>query len=510
MVFSSHLFLFYFLPAALLLYYATSGYGRLLALTTVSLLFYGWASPWFIPVVVWTALLDFACGSLIAGGWRGQPLTPTGGDGAAHTAHLARRRRWPLVLSVVANLGMLAFFKYTMFAEENIARILRSFGHQGIDLLVIVLPVGISFYTFESISYVLDIYRGKARPASWWGYQRAGRSPSERMPWRERLGIEARAWLAYLCYLTQFPHLVAGPIIRYPDLERQLHQRTHTLAQFARGVAFFSIGLAKKVLLADPMGECADSAFAAAALPWHGAWFGAIAFAFQIYFDFSGYSDMAVGLGLMMGFRYPRNFRAPYLAESLTDFWRRWHISLSTWLRDYLYLPLGGNRRGRARTYANLLLVMLIGGFWHGAAWTFLAWGGIHGLMLAGERVLGKASLYRPWPRPLRIAITFLIVCLAWVLFRSPTLGAAGGYLASMAGLGSPRPEALFAQYALYDPYRVLVFAACALVVWGGIQAWEFTRVITPLRAAACALLLASAIVAMWSQAENPFLYFRF
>jgi alginate O-acetyltransferase complex protein AlgI len=510
MVFSSHLFLFYFLPAALLLYYASSGYGRLLALTLVSLLFYGWANPWFIPVVVWTALLDYCCGGLIAGGWRNQPLPAAGGDGAAPAALAPRRRRWPLALSVAANLGMLAFFKYTMFAEENLARILHGFGHEGRDLLVIVLPIGISFYTFESISYVLDIYRGNARPASFWVYERYGRAPADRMPWLARLGIEARAFLSYLCYLTQFPHLVAGPIIRYRDIERQLHQRTHTLELFARGVAFFSIGLAKKVLLANPMGEIADAAFAAAGLPWQDAWFGAIAYAFQIYCDFSGYSDMAIGLGLMMGFRYPRNFRAPYLAESITEFWRRWHISLSTWLRDYLYLPLGGNRRGRLRTYANLLLVMLIGGFWHGAAWTFLAWGAIHGVMLATERTLGKTSLYSPLPKPMRIAVTFLIVCLAWVFFRSPTLGGAGDYLLAMSGLGSPRPEAWLVESELYDHYRLLAFAACALVIWGGIQTWEFTRVITPLRAVACALLLATAVGAMWSQAENPFLYFRF
>jgi alginate O-acetyltransferase complex protein AlgI len=493
MVFSSHLFLFYFLPAALLLYYAASGYGRLLALTAMSLLFYAWASPWFVPVVAWTAALDFTCGNLIAGGAPGAP-----------------RRRWPLVLSVAANLGMLAFFKYTMFAEENIARILHAVGHEGRDLLVIVLPVGISFYTFESISYVLDIYRGDARPASHGVYARLGRSVAERMPWRVRLGIEARAFLAYLCYLTQFPHLVAGPIIRYRDIAHQLHQRSHTLEQFARGVAFFSIGLAKKVLLANPMGETADAAFAAAGLPWLDAWFGAIAYAFQIYFDFSGYSDMAIGLGLMLGFRYPRNFRAPYLAESLTEFWRRWHISLSTWLRDYLYLPLGGNRRGRLRTYANLLLVMLIGGFWHGAAWTFLAWGACHGVLLASERALGKASPYARLPKALRIALTFLIVCALWVLFRSPTLSGAGDYLLAMLGLGSPRPEALFAEHELFDRCRLLAFAAGALVVWGGTQTWEFTRSLTPLRAAACALLLATAVIAMWSQAENPFLYFRF
>jgi len=510
MVFSSHLFLFYFLPAALLLYYVTVGYGRLFALTVVSLLFYGWTSPWFIPVVVWTALLDFCCGKLIAGGVLNNPLALAQADGAIHNPPTARRRRWPLVLSVIANLGMLAFFKYTMFAEENFARILHSFGHEGRDFIVIVLPVGISFYTFESISYVFDIYRGNARPASCWVYERYGRSASDRMPWLERLGIEGKAFISYLCYLTQFPHLVAGPIIRYRDIERQLHQRSHTIEQFARGVAFLSIGLAKKVLLANPMGEIADSAFAAGGLQWHDAWFGAIAYAFQIYFDFSGYSDMAVGLGLMMGFRYPRNFRAPYLAESITEFWRRWHISLSTWLRDYLYLPLGGNRLGQRRTYANLLLVMLIGGFWHGAAWTFLAWGAIHGVMLATERITGKTSFYTPFPKPLRISITFLIVCLAWVFFRSPTLGGAGNYLLCMFGLGNPQPEAQFVQLELYDHYRLVIFAGCALVIWGGTQTWEFTRIITPLRAAACALLLVAAIVTMWSQSENHFLYFRF
>jgi alginate O-acetyltransferase complex protein AlgI len=289
-----------------------------------------------------------------------------------------------------------------------------------------------------------------------------------------------------------------------------MRSRTHTYDKFARGIAFFAIGMAKKILLANPLGLVADRAFAAANLHWYDAWYGLTSYAFQIYFDFSGYSDMALGLALMMGFVLIKNFDAPYQADSITDFWRRWHISLSTWLRDYIYIPLGGNRIGPKRTYFNLMVVMLIGGLWHGANWTFVIWGAIHGFMLAFERWQGKNSPYRQLPRPMRVGITFVIVCLAWVFFRAPTLHQATHYLANLFALTPTTFAADIARVPMYDLYHVLVYLAAVLVVWKMPQTWTFTSLLTLRRAAVCMALYALAVLFMWTQSENPFIYFQF
>jgi alginate O-acetyltransferase complex protein AlgI len=334
------------------------------------------------------------------------------------------------------------------------------------------------------MSYAIDVYRGEARPMT--------------------------NLMDFCCFEALFPQLVAGPIVRYADIAEQMRHRTHTAEKFARGVAFLACGMAKKVLVANPMGHVADTAFAAAGLHWYDAWFGVVSYAFQIYFDFSGYSDMAVGLGLMLGFLFIQNFDAPYRAESITDFWRRWHISLSTWLRDYLYIPLGGNRRGTFRTYANLMVVMLLGGLWHGASWTFGIWGAVHGGMLVIERLQGKASAYRSLPRPLRTGITFAIVCIAWVFFRSDTLGAAVDYLSSLFGAGRVTEASELAAGVMYTPYHVVMFLIAVLLVWRAPQSWTFTRNLTLGRAVACLLFFAVSVLLMWTQTENPFLYFQF
>ena len=420
MVFSSHLFLFYFLPAALGLYYAAPRSLRMPVLTVTSYVFYGWTNPWFVLLILWSTLVDFCCGNLIYGHWRLIGPLKVGDDGEP-VASTAQRKIF-LFVSLASNIGMLCFFKYFMFAADNLNRMLALFGRQEMEILVVLLPAGISFYTFESISYNLDIYYGRAKPASVWvlhSFEREGRVA--RGFWT-KLRLELQALNAFACYITQFPHLVAGPIIRYQDLERQLHERSHTLEKFARGIFFFALGMGKKILIANPVGEIADAAFRADTLHWLDAWYGVFAYAFQIYFDFSGYSDMAIGLGLMFGFEFAKNFDSPYKSQSITEFWRRWHISLSTWLRDYLYIPLGGNRKGEIRTYLNLMIVMLLGGFWHGASWNFLVWGAIFGVWLAFERLLGKSSIYANFPRPARVLLTFLIVNLAWVFFRADDL----------------------------------------------------------------------------------------
>jgi alginate O-acetyltransferase complex protein AlgI len=509
MVFSSHIFLFYFLPASLALYHAVPRTLKMPVLTLMSYGFYGWTNPWFAILILWSTLVDFCCGNLIYGHWR--PFGPAPRDGQGEPSVPTAQRKTFLVVSLLSNLGMLCFFKYFMFAADNFNRLRALFGMQQTSILVVLLPAGISFYTFESISYVVDIYLGRAKPASVWvlqAYEKRGRVA--RGFWTKS-GLELRALNAFACYITQFPHLVAGPIIRYQDMEQQLHERTHTVEKFARGIFFFSIGLGKKVLIANPVGELADVAFRADSLPCLDAWYGVFCYAFQIYFDFSGYSDMAIGLGLMFGFEFAKNFDSPYKAQSITEFWRRWHISLSTWLRDYLYIPLGGNRKGEARTYVNLLVVMLLGGFWHGAAWNFLVWGAIFGVWLALERMYGKPSLYANLPAALRVALTFLIVNIAWVFFRADDLPAAVRYLSSLFSLGErPTVNSLLLRAIFYEPGHVAIVCAAAVIAFVGAQAWDLSRNVTPWRASWALGTLACSLVAMAAQSFNPFLYFQF
>jgi alginate O-acetyltransferase complex protein AlgI len=498
-------FLFGFLPLTLLLYYGGPRRLRNITLTIASYVFYAWATPYYAVLIAWSTLVDYVCGNFIYGRWRlVGPITqtPTGEPRAS----LLQRRLF-LTISLVSNLGLLSFFKYFTFAEQNLNAMLNAVGYRGFPLLAVALPVGISFYTFESISYNADIYFGRARPAIVWVQRLSG-------PAREglltKLRLEAKAFIAFACYITQFPHLVAGPIIRYQDLEKQVHLRTHTLEKFGRGVFFFSLGLAKKVLIANPLGDVADAAFDAGALRWHDAWYGLFSYAFQIYFDFSGYSDMAIGLGLMLGFEFNKNFDSPYKAQSLTDFWRCWHISLSTWLRDYLYIPLGGNRRGELRTYANLMGVMLLGGLWHGASWNFVIWGGIHGMWLCVERLQGKVAFYAKTPAFVRIGVTFLVVNLAWVFFRAPDLGASLRYMHALLGLDVTTPSQQLFRPVFYSRFSLVCFAAAAAIAFFGVQTWDLSKNVSGLKAAAALVLLGWAVVAMSTQAFSPFLYFRF
>src|SRR5882672_8115549 len=431
MVFSSQIFLFYFLPAVLLLYYAAPFRARTALIAVSSYVFYGWANPIWAVIMFFGSSVDYVCGLALVRMSR----LPDGADGLPPVIgpEVVRTRGMKAVLavSIVTNMGLLAAFKYTGFVAENLNGLGHLLGarHDLLPVLHIVLPVGISFYTFKAMSYAIDVYRGDARPM--------------------------RRFTDYMCFEAFFPDLVAGPIIRYAAMEEQMRLRQHTWEKFARGVAFFAFGMAKKILIANPMGHVADTAFAAGSLPAADAWFGLVGYAFQIYFDFSGYSDMAVGLALMMGFVLIQNFDSPYQSESLTEFWRRWHISLSTWLRDYLYIPLGGNRKGEGRTYLNLMIVMLLGGLWHGASWNFVIWGGIHGGMLALERRLGKTHPLRRLPPALSVASTFVIVCLSWVFFRAKTLGQALTFFGSLFGLTRVSPASDVVAGALYAPYYV-------------------------------------------------------
>jgi alginate O-acetyltransferase complex protein AlgI len=396
-------------------------------------------------------------------------------------------QRRAILVSIVLNLISLGFFKYFNFGVESWNGLVEGlgFGHAQFDTVIrVVLPLGISFYTFQALSYTIDVYRGEA---------------------------EAMAnFIDFSCFVSMFPHLVAGPILKFSFLADQLKNRRLTSDKFARGVAFFMLGLSKKILLASPCGKIADVAFDAGSIATLDSWFGSIAYAFQIYFDFSGYSDMAIGLGLMLGFVFAKNFDSPYRSESITDFWRRWHISLSTWLREYLYIPLGGNRLGAKRTYLNLIVTMLLGGLWHGASWNFVIWGGMHGSMLAFERSQGRESFYRNLPRALRVAFTFAIVLMAWVFFRASDLHRAVNYLGSMFGIVHALPGAHLLGGILYKPYYLLSFLVAAVVVWFGKQTWDWTQQMTLAKAAVCFGLGWLALAVMATQEYNPFIYFIF
>ena len=480
MVFSSFLFLFYLLPLSLLLYYAVPRRAKQLVLTVLSYVFYGWANPLFLLLLLGSTLIDYVAALIID-----RERTRLAESGSA--AWPSRKARIALIASLGTNLALLGFFKYFNFTLDNYDAFVSWLGLSELRIdaaLRVTLPLGISFYTFEAMSYAIDVYRGDARAI--------------------------RNFIDYSCYVSMFPQLVAGPIVRFSEISDQLLHRTHTATKFARGIAFFSLGLAKKVLLANPCGKIADLAFDAATLSPVEAWYGVTAYAFQIYFDFSAYSDMAIGLGLMFGFVFAKNFDSPYLAQSMTDFWRRWHISLSTWLRDYLYVPLGGNRKGPRRTYVNLFVVMLLGGLWHGAAWNFVIWGGLHGALLAFERMRGKRPTYGRFGPPVRIAATFVLVLITWVFFRAADLPSALRYLGHMAGIVPANAGAGLLTGVVYQPYYLGTFLLAAIVTWSCPQTWDWTRVLTFPKAVAVAALFLIAAVVLTTQAYNPFIYFIF
>jgi len=485
MVFSSHIFLFYFLPLVLVAYYVAPRSVRHLTLCIFSYGFYGWANPAFMILMFASTFIDYCCGLVISRQSRSTWSQPT--ERLDIGGPRSRAQRLALIVSICSNLSLLGFFKYFNFAVANYDALASALGFEGLAFgtaMRITLPLGISFYTFQSMSYSIDVYRGHAT---------AIRNPID-----------------FACYVSMFPQLVAGPIIRFSEVDDQLRRRTHTLEKFARGAAFVCLGLAKKTLLANPCGKVADTVFGAGSAGMLDSWVGVSAYAFQIYFDFSAYSDMAIGLGLMLGFVFPKNFDSPYLATSITEFWRRWHISLSSWLRDYLYIPLGGNRIGPVRTYVNLAIVMLLGGLWHGASWNFMIWGGIHGGMLGFERMMGKDSLYRRMPRFLRVVLTFVLVLFTWVFFRAADLPTAARYCGAMLGLSTPTKTAGLLGGIIYQPYYIMSMLVAAVVVWTCPQTWDFTRRITWPKAAAILLALVSAIVVLTTQEFNPFIYFIF
>jgi alginate O-acetyltransferase complex protein AlgI len=489
MVFSSIVFLFLFLPPVLAGYYLLHAFAprfwKHLFLTLCSYVFYGWSNPWFIWLMLVSTAIDYVCARLMTDGFRSSraavlPLLEIGG---ART----RGQRAALVASMVSNLALLGFFKYFNFGIDSWNALAMALGAEGLALdttLRVVLPLGISFYTFQSMSYTIDVYRGDGRAI--------------------------RSFPDFACYVSMFPQLVAGPIIRFQEVADQIADRTHTVEKFARGVAFVCFGMAKKILLADTCGQIADFCFDAQQLSASEAWTGALAYAFQIYYDFSGYSDMAIGFGLMIGFMFAKNFDSPYRSASIGEFWRRWHLSLSNWLRDYLYIPLGGNRRGNRRTYANLIVVMLLGGLWHGASWNFVVWGGLHGAALVLERAWNPSPARTRFGRFLRIAATFAFVLFTWVPFRAPDLASTRRYWGAMLGLGSPDGATGLVSGATGNPYLMGSLAVAAAVAFLGVQSWDFTRRLTPIRAALAMALFVVSLGMLVATSFHPFIYFIF
>lgn len=469
MVFSSAIFLFLFLPVFLSIYYLLPFRVRSAWILIGSLVFYGWWRVDFMFVMLGVILWSY----LVA--WN---MIRTQGTG--------QEKKW-LAAGVGLNLATLGFFKYFNFGVDSMNMLLKDAGFESIEAIRILLPIGISFYVFHAISFLVDIYRRDAK-----------------LP---------KNFFDFAAFITLFPQLVAGPILRFKDLAYQFEDRTHSWDKFSMGVQRFSIGFAKKILIADTVAPMADAAFALPDPTMADAWLGAIAYAIQLYFDFSAYSDMAVGLGLMMGFKFIENFNQPYLSKSITEFWRRWHISLSTWLRDYLYIPLGGNRVSKGRTYFNLIITMVLGGFWHGANWTFVIWGFWHGSIMAVERALGiKGSLDEVMPLARAVgktAFCMLLVLLGWVIFRAENLDVAMDMYRGMAGMQG---------LALSDAYawqiKGMSVAALALgislVYLGPVIRRNATMIPRQAIAVALAGVFLLSVSRLLAQNYSPFLYFQF
>lgn len=465
MVFSSMVFLLRFLPLVLLVYGICPKPARNAVLFLASLIFYAWGEPVYVLLMLFSTAVDYIHGRLVE---------QYRNEGRARAARLA------VISSVVVNLLLLGFFKYADFLIE----VWNHITGQKIQLLSLPLPIGISFYTFQTMSYTIDIYRGQAE--------------------------SQKSMLDFGTYVALFPQLIAGPIVRYQTIAGELAARRFDYEDFGAGALRFVTGLGKKVLLANPAGSLYEqiAGFGAAGLPVVTAWMGILAFAFQIYFDFSGYSDMAIGLGRMFGFHFPENFRYPYESGSITEFWRRWHISLGTWFREYLYIPLGGSRKGEAKQVRNILLVWLLTGLWHGAAWNFVLWGLYFGVLLLLEKFVFQKGFGR-LPSAVRRLLTFFLILIGWVLFGFPDLTEGMAYLGAMFGAGgliwnTETWYLLSGWWLLFLIWGI----GCTHVPkqWGERLAGK--RAILPVLFLIVVFLLSLAYLV--DATYNPFLYFRF
>jgi len=476
MVFSSAYFMFVFLPVVLLFIGVLHKRFHNTVLLLASLYFYAWGSVSHTSILLISITLNYVFGRMIAST-----------DG--------RKRAVRLGIAIGLNLSILAYLKYANFFLENYNGVRSLMGHSVIDYSKIVLPIGVSFFTFQAISYLIDVYR-KTSPVQ-------------------------KNYFDLALYISLFPQLVAGPIVRYNDVADQLKSRVLSMGKAAQGVHRFIIGFAKKILIANYMGYIADMIFNHEVdnISTGAAWLGITCYTLQIYFDFSGYSDMAIGLGKIFGFDFMENFNLPYIADSIRDFWRRWHISLSTWFRDYLYIPLGGSRKGKNYTLRNLMIVFLLTGFWHGANWTFIVWGLYHGTFLLIERS-GFDSVLNNLYRPLRIVYTLLIVMVGWVLFRSETLEQGAAFLQKMFLLGESSDLKVYATEFLNNKAITVLIIAVLLAFGFGKKLISRVKLIFNsgsgylvlyfMKTAVSFSLLLLSILYLAGSTYNPFIYFRF
>lgn len=466
MLFSSIVFLFTFLPIILILYYLVPRPMKNVILLFGSLLFYAWGEPVYIFLMIFSILFNYICGLDIARNLKDQAT--------------ARRS---LIFTVAVNLCILGFFKYEGFVLDSLSAVLPV----DISYRAMALPIGISFYTFQILSYIIDVYRGHVK-------------------------VQTNL-LDFALYVTMFPQLIAGPIVQYADVDRQLHVRKESWGKFGEGSMFFIRGLAKKVLLANTIGMVYTevAALAPGKVSVLSAWIGCISYAFQIYFDFSGYSDMAIGLGKMFGFEFLKNFDYPYISQSITEFWRRWHISLGSWFREYVYIPLGGNRVPVIKHLRNLLIVWFLTGLWHGAAWNFVAWGLYYGLILILEKYFLSRVLER-LPAVIQHIYSLVLVLIGWVFFFSPTLGGAVDYIQLMFGVGA---NGLVDSEGLYLLTTNLLLLILLVIGSTPIVHRAYERVMAGrgkilANCVVYAAMFLLCIAYLVTETYNPFLYFRF
>ena len=472
MVFSSSLFLLYFLPVFLLLYYISPNKIKNYVALLASVVFYAWGAPTFIFIVLGSIIADFYAVKLM------------------HTSE-GRTKKYLVAFSIALNIGMLLYFKYANFFVDNLNAIVESTGGKPVEWVKVALPIGISFFSFQKMTYAVDVYRKVHAPL--------------------------KKITDFALYILMFPQLIAGPIVRFNEIADQLEDRRYneTVDNRLTGFFRFALGLGKKVLIANVLGEYADSVFALnpADMSTATAWMGVLAYAFQIYYDFAGYSDMAIGLGRMIGFDFLENFNNPYISQNISEFWRRWHISLGRWMRDYLYFPLGGNRVSVSRLYFNLWLVFIISGFWHGAAWNFVVWGAFHGFFLIADRLF-LLKVYKKIGKYPSILITFIITLVGWVLFRAESLPYALDFTARMFSFT--------AGPAIYISNKVwtILITGAVFGFWAGfgkIEQWQeklFSKKQSLRTLAfmtfASALFFIISLAAITSSGFNPFIYFRF
>ncbi|WP_111928328.1 MBOAT family O-acyltransferase [Clostridium tertium] len=467
MVFSSSVFIFMFLPLSLVSYYISGKKIKNYILLLASLFFYAWGGMNYLKVLIISILINYIFGLLV--------------DKTIDKKHL---RMFFFILGIILNLALLFYYKYYDFFLENINTIFN----MNLELKKIVLPIGISFFTFQGMSYIIDIYRND--------------------------GKVNKNIFSVALYISLFPQLVAGPIIKYKAVDEQIRNRKESIDYFSYGINRFVIGLGKKIIISDMLGAISDNIFLLAnssGIDMITAWIGAICYTLQIYFDFSGYSDMAIGLGHLFGFKFPENFNYPYISRSITEFWRRWHISLSTWFKEYLYIPLGGNRRGNV--YFNLVVVFLVTGLWHGASWNFVIWGLWHGLFMIIERLIRDKAWYKKIPLIIKIFITLFIVIIGWVLFKATTLKEGLRYLSIMFGLVNFSNITFEFTYFISRKFILLIIIGIIASTpipknifnrYKGIKAFELIKTILII------LLFIVSIIFMVNSTYSPFIYFQF